>query len=66
MARSWSGFAAQNQSVKEQWGLLEATQVEISQFINLAPLVPESEENPEQSEEEFAELANFFRAHRLR
>jgi hypothetical protein len=65
MARSWSGFAAQNQSVKEQWGLLEATQVEISDLINLAPPVIETGESPEQADEEIAELANFFRAHRL-
>jgi hypothetical protein len=65
MARSWSGFAAQNQSVKEQWGMLEATRAEISEVINLAPLPLEPDENLEQAEEEMAELANFFRAHRL-
>jgi hypothetical protein len=65
MARSWSGFAAQNQSVKEQWGLMEATQGEISEIISLAPPTLETDESPEQAEEEMTELANFFRAHRL-
>ena len=65
MAKSWSGFAAQNQSVKEQWGLMEATQVEISDIINLAPPLLETDETLDQADEDLAELANFFRAHRL-
>jgi hypothetical protein len=29
MARSWSGFVAQNHHVLEQWGVMEATSQEI-------------------------------------
>lgn len=29
MARSWNGFVAQNQEVKEQWGILEKSRREI-------------------------------------
>ena len=60
MARSWNGFLPQNQAVKEQWGLLEATQSEIGEILNVAPAQSEENEEREQTEE----LANFFRAHR--
>jgi len=33
MARSWCGFVPQNQSTKEQWGLLEATRPEMDELI---------------------------------
>jgi hypothetical protein len=29
MAKSWCGFVPQNQNIKEQWNLLEASQGEI-------------------------------------
>jgi hypothetical protein len=61
MAKSWSGFLPQNQAVKEQWGLLEATQSEIGEILSVAP--PPSEENDE-AREQTEEIANFFRAHR--
>jgi hypothetical protein len=61
MAKSWSGFLPQNQAVKEQWGLLEATQSEIGDILSVAP--PAVEENDE-TREQAEELANFFRAHR--
>jgi hypothetical protein len=68
MARSWSGFIPQNQSVMEQWSMLEASQSEIESILKLAPPVPiTAEDVPEPTEEEqMTELANFFRAHRQR
>ncbi|HVU99995.1 MAG TPA: hypothetical protein VHH88_01455 [Verrucomicrobiae bacterium] len=52
--------------MKEQWGLLEATQAEITDLLQLGPPDPPPEEGAEQAEEEMAELARFFRAHRPR
>lgn len=34
MAKSWSGFIAQNQEVKEQWGLLEESRKEVELRLN--------------------------------
>lgn len=34
MAKSWSGFVAQNVVVKEQWSLLEATRAEIEERLD--------------------------------
>ena len=35
MAKSWSGFTPQNQTVKEQWHVLEASRNEISEMLRM-------------------------------
>jgi hypothetical protein len=35
MARRWSGFLPQNQDIKEQWGIMEDTQAQVS--VGLSP-----------------------------
>ena len=51
MARSWCGFLPQNQSVKEQWGLLEMSQFEIQERLERL-LSQQKEDSQEQMEDE--------------
>ena len=43
MARSWSGFIAQNHQVLEQWGVMEATSQEIIEVLMALPKYDEAE-----------------------
>ena len=37
MARSWCGFDAQNEGIKEQWRLMEASREEVLRWVELLP-----------------------------
>jgi hypothetical protein len=43
MAKSWSGFVAQNHDVLEQWGVMEATSQEIIEVLLALPAEKEGE-----------------------
>jgi len=55
MARSWCGFVPQNQTTKEQWSLLEASQAEVEEILSCFGHVRVSEPT-EQTEEPEASL----------
>lgn len=48
MARRWNGFLAQNQEVKEQWGLLEESRRQIEARLEMLS----DEEEPVEREDE--------------
>jgi len=50
MARKWSGFLPQNQEVKEQWGLLEASREQIVDAVHF--LAGNRDEFPEPPDDE--------------
>ena len=62
MARRWCGFSPQNQEAKEQWGLLEATKIQIEGSLEQF-LGQEKPEPLEQQEGEELYLVRLNRAH---
>jgi hypothetical protein len=46
MARKWSGFLPQNQSIKEEWALLEACEAQARLAEAGSANEPEEEESP--------------------
>jgi len=47
MARSWCGFDAQNEGLKEQWGALEASRDEILGWLEATQAEDDAEGDPE-------------------
>lgn len=56
MARRWSGFLAQNQEIKEQWGVLEESRNQIEERLQgLANGLDQSEEGDAEEDPLFVE-----------
>jgi hypothetical protein len=51
MAKSWSGFVPQNESIKAQWLVLEASQAQVEQLLEGMSNEP-AKENLDEDEEQ--------------